>query len=336
MRDDMYKVIVERPRWGSRMRTRDGRLYRASEDVSSKIGMKQGYRQRKWLNENLSPLQRWLEAQADRPWAKVYSELCANIDRRNTVQEHIFAHIDQFVERETQWIDGKVHAITRWGKKYQPIEESTATLYVHPLTGLLRTNRHRITRKQRVQQEQQAARAALAARRRDISPPEQLHCIDSVWFNVTLAPLGESVWQAGANDQKGEWITPKHWDVLRKRFVSRLDGRAAQDAYEWYGRYHVYAKEKRQLASGELRRHGLTNDNAGTSRRCRLWGVPLRPATFLVPRFSRVSLNRAYLASPRRLRSSSSRACRYSVKNPCIKNRWPRFQGPTKYCGYLL
>jgi hypothetical protein len=52
MRDDMFKVIVERPRRGSRLRTREGWRYRASEDVASKIGMKQGYVNRKWLNDN--------------------------------------------------------------------------------------------------------------------------------------------------------------------------------------------------------------------------------------------------------------------------------------------
>jgi hypothetical protein len=75
MREDMFKVIVERPRRGGRMRTRTGRIFRASEEVSSKLGMKQGYFDRKWLNENLSPLKRWLESQANRPWDKVYSEL---------------------------------------------------------------------------------------------------------------------------------------------------------------------------------------------------------------------------------------------------------------------
>ena len=29
-------------------------------------------------------------------------------------------------------------------------------------------------------------------------------------------------------------------------------------------------------------------------------------------------------------RKRSSRACRYSVKNPCIRKRWPRFHGPTR------
>ena len=50
MREDMYKVIVERPRRGFRSASsRDGRLYRASEDVSPKMGMKHGIQPSKWL-----------------------------------------------------------------------------------------------------------------------------------------------------------------------------------------------------------------------------------------------------------------------------------------------
>ena len=115
MRDDMSKVIVERPRRGGRTDKHKGRLYRAGEELPGKIGMKQGYTDRKGLNENLSPLKRWLESQVNRPWDKVYAELCANIDRRNTVQEHIFAHIDQFATNNAtgENVLGKSHRYSR-------------------------------------------------------------------------------------------------------------------------------------------------------------------------------------------------------------------------------
>jgi hypothetical protein len=281
MRDDMCKVIVERPRRGSRIRTRDGRIYRAGEDVPSKIGMKRGYTNHKSLNENLSPLKRWLQSQADRPWDKVYAELCANIDRRNTVQEHIFTHIDQFVERETVLIEGRVNVMSRWRAKVQPIEESWATLYVHPVTGLLRWNRHRITRTKSKQNRQKAAQESLAAKRRDIDRFEQLHCIEGAWYHVTLAMMGEPTLQSRANGTKAEWIYPKHWDVMRKKWVSRYPRQgqdtAASDAL--FGMRGVYAAAKRQLSHSELRRHALRNENAGDSRRFRLWRGKPSPFT---------------------------------------------------------
>jgi hypothetical protein len=275
MREDMFKVIVERPRWGSRMRTREGRRYRASEDVASKMGMKQGYVRRKYLNENLSPLKRWLEAQANRPWDKVYAELCANIDRRNTVQEHIFAHIDSFVERETRWVDGKVVVLTQWGRELRLVDESNATLFVHPLTGILLKNRHRVSRKQRNDMAQKAARAAIAAKRRDLGPLEQLHCVEGAWYCVTLATLHEPSWQDGSNGAPGKWLYPQHWDVLRKQSVTRDPKmrQGEQFAMALYGKPNVYAAAKRQLSSAELKRYALTNqanENAGNSRRF-LW-----------------------------------------------------------------
>lgn len=274
MREDMCKVIVERPRRGSRMRTREGRRYRASEDVAPKIGMKQGYVNRKWLNENLAPLKRWLESQANRPWDKVYAELCGNIDRRNTVQEHIFAHIDNFVERETWLRDGKVFVLTRWGRELQVVDESNATLYVHPITGVLLKNRHRITRQQRKETAQQAARDALAAKRRDLAPFAQLHCVEGTWYHATLAPVDEPFSQDGVNGAPGKWIYPQHWDVLRRQMVYR-DPRirhGGQPVFALYGKPDVYASTKRQLSSAELKRHALTNhsneyNDAGTSRR---------------------------------------------------------------------
>jgi hypothetical protein len=274
MREDMFKVIVERPRRGSRMRTREGRIFRASEEVSPKLGMKRGYLDRKWLNENLSPLKRWLESQANRPWDKVYSELCANIDRRNTVQEHIFAHIDNFVERETLLIEGKIYARSRgYNSRVQPIKDSRATLYVHPVTGILLGNRHRVSLVRFKKKREEEARKALAARRRDIGAFEQLHCIEGVWYHVTLAIMAQPVWQNGSGCTQGRWFYPRHWDVVRRQAVSRSprSRQYGQPEFDLFGKYDVYAAAKRQLSSAELKRYEITNDNAGKSRRCCFW-----------------------------------------------------------------
>jgi hypothetical protein len=73
---DMYKVIVELPRKGSRLtNASDGRIFRSTEEVTSKIGIKRGHLDRKYLNENLPPLRRFLASQVGRPWNKVYAEL---------------------------------------------------------------------------------------------------------------------------------------------------------------------------------------------------------------------------------------------------------------------
>jgi hypothetical protein len=295
MRDDMYKVIVERPRRGGWMDAGTARAYRNSEDAPAKIGIKKGYTRRKWLNENLAPLKRWLASQVNRPWDKVYAELCANIDRRNTVQEHIFAHIDSFVERDARLVDGEVCVIDNWPRKLVSIEESRAELYVHPRTGILRENKHRVTWRQERDKKRQAAKAEAAAKQRDVSGTEQLHNIDGIWYRVLLAPMDEGRPYHDSKSGLTELSYPKHWDVVRKQMVSRnrygVEGKP--DAEALFGKRYVYAKEKRQLSNAELRRYKLANElinelsnetNAGDSRRflfsresftCEFFATPL-------------------------------------------------------------
>src|ERR1700742_529715 len=108
MREDMYKVIVERPRRG---KSRGGPAARLRNDLEGpmRLATRAGYHYRE-LNENLAPLRRFLRSQVGRPWNKVFSEICAGIDRRNTVQQHIHQHIHGFIAVDVgvydgQWVD---------------------------------------------------------------------------------------------------------------------------------------------------------------------------------------------------------------------------------------
>src|SRR5262245_62228647 len=95
MREDMYKVIVERPR-GWKSKSSHAVRRRDDLDGPKQLGIRAGY-DRPALNENLSPLRRFLHAQVGRPWSKVYSEIASGIDRRNTVQQHIYQQADDFI-----------------------------------------------------------------------------------------------------------------------------------------------------------------------------------------------------------------------------------------------
>jgi hypothetical protein len=251
MREDMYKVIVERPRRGG-FTNGGARQYRNSEERSHKIGMKQGYRDRKWLNENLAPLKRWLAKQVGRPWDNVYSELAAQIDRRNTVQEHIFTHIEQFVERNTFLRDGEVFQCGDWGRSAVRIRGSTVELFVHPVTRILLANRNVRT----WQQTRAAARAVEALEQarfvRVLSPTRQLQQLDGYWFAVTLRAIPDAI--CASDGKSARRVYPKVWDVVEKQWVTRLDGNG------WPRAKAVYAFAKRQLSTIELRRHGLTNE----------------------------------------------------------------------------
>ncbi len=140
MRQDMNKLLVERPRCGWRTRKLNrGKIKAAGEDYPSRIGVR---RQRatngsktKYLNENLAPLKRYLGKQAGRPWDKIYSELRANISPKNAVQMHILEHVHDFVARpvigkDGAWIWPRRFAWSDGPKKGQ--------LYIHPRDGILK------------------------------------------------------------------------------------------------------------------------------------------------------------------------------------------------------
>jgi hypothetical protein len=103
MRSDMAKVIVERPRQGhedSYKPLRAARKHDLSEDAPKGESMTQPHRRHysgKQLNENLSPLKRFIDKQVGRPWDKVYSEVNEHIKVSNAVQAHIREHLDGFI-----------------------------------------------------------------------------------------------------------------------------------------------------------------------------------------------------------------------------------------------
>lgn len=99
MRADMFKVIVERPRWGSRGAASP--KLRKDKDPHKQIGLKRhAWEQapfKKGFNENLAPLVRFLGRQVGRRWDDVYAEICDRLDTGSTVKMHVRQHLPDFV-----------------------------------------------------------------------------------------------------------------------------------------------------------------------------------------------------------------------------------------------
>lgn len=255
MRDDMSKVLVDSPRGGHRSayalrgsrRARRNRLDRDGESAPLRVGIRRDAIERKNFGEHLNPLYRYLSKQVHRPWAKVYSELSANVDRRNAVQEHLFQHIHSHVAVETVWRDGQVFARSYGG--LEPLERNWAPpLYVHPLTGILLPNRARALEKQR-QKQALAAKKELRQSDRRIGVPgmpvdRQWHRVKGIWYEVALRLLDDSP-EAGPV-----------YDVVLGQLVNRESRKVLAFTY---GYNDVYAMEKRQLPSKTLRKHGLVS-----------------------------------------------------------------------------
>src|SRR5262249_60160409 len=102
MRADMAKVIVERPRFGSRIHGKPKGYRRSVQRLSEDGGPpREGMKRRcrggcKTLNEHLGPLRRYLDKQVGRPWDKVFSEICAHIDPSSAVQDHVRHHSEDY------------------------------------------------------------------------------------------------------------------------------------------------------------------------------------------------------------------------------------------------
>jgi hypothetical protein len=253
VRDDMSKVLVESPRsgrsWASALegarRQRRNRLDPDGEGAPSRVGMRRDALARKHFGEHLGPLFRYLRQQIRRPWAKVYGELCAKLDRRSVVQAHLFQHISDQVDVETVWHDDAVW-VRNW-RGLVPLNQSRAELFVHPRTGILLPNRLRLIEVRRKRQERQQQREQGGPDRRTaiagMSADSQWYRIDGIWYEVKLAALD-------VRDDKNVV-----YDVVLKRNVSGAN-RSLLDAT--HGKPGCYAIAKRQLDRGTLRKHGLT------------------------------------------------------------------------------
>ncbi len=141
MREDMFKVIVERPRWGSRhapkAKLRNDKVPGRKRATGRRQALEQhGYT--KCLNENLAPLKRYLMKQVGRPWDKVYSEISEHLDTGSTVKQHVRDHLTDFILINVSVDrDGGFMATRHWGGP-QPPQHWWAKLYVDPNDGIIK------------------------------------------------------------------------------------------------------------------------------------------------------------------------------------------------------
>jgi hypothetical protein len=237
VRDDMDKVIVERPRTHGNDRVRsewskiaDWRVLRSAgrEDESPRREkLMKKWSNPKSLSDNLSPLVRYVRSNVGRPWNKVHSEICERIRRTNTVQRHVLEHLERDIVHQNvvEQSDGSItdprgRSLRRW--------MSGDVFYVCPRTKLLR-------------------RIAGTARRRrsdplqvDVTTP--YHRVNGLWFEVRFMEIPVRI--------------PTVWDVLLKSHATL--GGYASPVRHWKDGGRLFAVSKRQLSSKEISRFGLS------------------------------------------------------------------------------
>ena len=253
MRSDMSKVIVERPRpW----KGNDANAARRRNDLDGPmhLGMRAGYG-RPVLNENLAPLRRYLRSQVGRPWRKVFSEISAGIDRRSTVQQHIYQHIDDFIAVDVAIEDERLVDLRSRSRFAAGSGGLHQELYVDPRSGLIRVNKEYRAWRREILERRQQERAQLVARRRILNDCTVLLRLDDLWFEVTLAelPAPRTIESCGACKKKV--VLEERYDVVLRRRISRYQESAERERL--YGSCDLYAVSKRQLSKREMKSHGL-------------------------------------------------------------------------------
>lgn len=248
MREDMFKVIVERPRGGRRRAVKSKLRYVKGDGrrrITGKRIVTEYNGHGKWLNENLAPLKRYLHKQKGRKWDDVFSDICANLDTGSTVKMHVREHIDDFIEVNIR-VDasGDYWASGRWGSPQPPRQWSD--LYVDPVDGVVKDTAQLCRRlgvptsrqywKQRRLSD--AQRCGKHKCLRKISDTVYLVQKDGIWYKYQLAALP---------------VSPYGFKYCHKELYGRLCQATWHEDMPW----RVIAKQ--QLSSKDLRKHGLTN-----------------------------------------------------------------------------
>ena len=257
MRNDMSKVIVERPRVGGGLTKKRTRPV-DPDLLVSKEGMRAPhvrYHGGKELNENLAPLRRFLGKQVGRMWNDVYSEISENLKVSSTVQQHVRDHVNDFVAVRTSIRNGEI-----WIQNYrlQKLEDSRVMFYVDPASGILKVNPHRqewIAKRKKSGAEWHIKNAE---RIKEIASGTMIRKVDGIWYIGTLAdvpaPIIKSYLRADGTENTYR-TGGTAYDVLLQKTVEHPD-RAfyKRDAVE------KYCISKRQLNRKELQKYGLKND----------------------------------------------------------------------------
>lgn len=241
MRQDLAKLMVERPRGGGRIKIHRRKHNQKSAwrdgDAPSRGSMSRN-RGTKWLSEYFSPLIRILRSQRGALWDEVYSEIAAQIRPNNVVQKHVLDHLFDFVIDETWTEGGRDYGMLYWGHSI-PLDRPQHRrdlFYVCPRTRRLGEVAY------------QKSSKAVRERTREVriaGPSTQIRRINGVWYAFELKPIPK-----GLAARQG--ISDRLFMVPIRDLLNSDRGRTRLRAA--YGSADVYAASKRQLGKKEIRK----------------------------------------------------------------------------------
>ena len=235
MREDMFKVIVERPRvgrsWASKSKLRYDKCEERSRVSGHRLVMESNGKT-KHLNENLAPLKRYLHKQIGRRWNDVFSEICACLDTGSTVKMHVREHLDDFVLRKVKReADGTLWTAGRWGDP-ESVVKSWTELYVDPDDGTIKETRKLCLKLGVPFAGSRASYNKWRGPKKEL-PLKKLSAttwhmqLKGIWYFIELSaePLNEGVCPVSNNSvyralNGGSWWSQDQWKLIRKKQLS--------------------------------------------------------------------------------------------------------------------
>lgn len=203
----------------------------------------------KEFGENFAPLWGFIRKSVNRPWDKVYSELCSVFDKRSVINQHILTHLDDFVERKDVYegFDGQLYIHSNYGTD-RPLKGSGTEYYVDPRDGILKLNTRRVSYDQQYRQREAARKRAELAVKRVVNKDIELHNIDGTWFEVKFEHFKPRTTMRFTTPSqyskpylRAEHEYPYKFDVLQKKTVQTSK----------------VATSKRTLSHKELKKYGV-------------------------------------------------------------------------------
>ncbi len=137
MREDMFRLLVLRGKSGWRLkRKRRPKNEREAEAMPKREGMKKSVCHRRFFDEYLAPLRRFILKNDGRPWDSVYSEIRRNLRVSRAVHLHILEHLEHLVECDPV-LEGGVYCTRRYGG-LTPMTRSRMQVAYVDVQGILR------------------------------------------------------------------------------------------------------------------------------------------------------------------------------------------------------
>ena len=276
MRKDMRHVLIDRPRHASGAANRKERIKHKSIEHLEKLpkhGSKHQTEKVKSLSDHINPLRRYLEKQVGRPWDKVYSEISQNLDKRSTIQNHVFEHIFDYIEKDvTIGEDGKLYSTPKF---YRGLHEiGPGEMYICPKSGLLKKTKGQPiswSKRYRLKQEKRPLAQMVSKDGRCFAK------CSGIWYELeyVLYEIRQVwVWNEDAvviDDYIGNrscgYYQPKYFEINTDRLLGNylaqiypdFDGDAPIP--KGVRSNNIAWTSRRQLNSNTLRKFGLKNDH---------------------------------------------------------------------------